>query len=48
MSFKLTTKQVKEIITLYKTGKYRQEDLSKMFVVSIGHICNIVNKKTRQ
>ncbi|MFK3833068.1 NUMOD4 motif-containing HNH endonuclease [Staphylococcus saprophyticus] len=42
---KLTIKQVLEIRKLYKTGKYRQKDLAKIYKVSQSSIGHIINKK---
>ncbi|MGD9156864.1 MAG: NUMOD4 domain-containing protein [Desulfobacteraceae bacterium] len=42
---KLTKKKVKWIRNLYKTGKYTQKELGKVFMVSTGHVGLIINNK---
>lgn len=44
---KLSDKQILEIRRKYKTNKYSQAELSRMYQVSSGHICNIVHNKIR-
>jgi hypothetical protein len=42
---KLKSNDVLEIRRLYDSGKFTKELLSKMFLLSSGHVCNIINRK---
>lgn len=42
---KLTVDQVKELRKLYKTGKYSQSELGRIFGVSGSTVCQIVHRK---
>ena len=47
-SAKLTKKSVNKIRKLYKTGKYIQAKLGKLFKVNPSHISNLINNKVRK
>ncbi len=41
----LKNEQIKKIRKFYKTGKYLQKDLAKMYKISKPHISDIINRK---
>lgn len=43
---KLTEKDVKTVIKMYKTGEFTQEEIAKLYNVYQTHVSKIVNKKT--
>ena len=47
MKTKLTEEEVRQIRTLYKTGRYKQEYLAALYHVSRAQISRIVNLKRR-